>query len=286
MPQTFRLASWNIARGVKFDKIVSILREEIPADIYALQEVERHTYRSGYRDAAADLSSALDMHYAYGVEYRELAQEGYGLRHALHGQAFFSNVPIMGSRTFYLPHQIHDWSPRWFHKPLLLAKIPRLQAKLIRNIGSIELGFAVARLFQPREGGRMAQIGEFNIRGRKLFIYNTHLEWHASDRERALQMRDILQDAGSRIDEKDAVIILGDFNTELGESSLVIQAAQKHGFCDALLNFDNCHVATCSNGQRMDWILTKNLKTINGSVFLDAYEASDHRPIIVELEFI
>ena len=189
MSQKFRILSWNIERGIKFDKIAKILREKIPAEIYALQEVDIHAHRSRCRDVAADLAHALSLNYLYGTEFRELAQEGCGSKHAYHGQAFISKFPLNNSETFYFPNQFRDWAPRWYHKPILSSRLPRLQTKFIQNVGSVELGYVVAHAFQPRKGGRMALFGEFEIGDRKLFVYNAHLESHASDGERALQMK-------------------------------------------------------------------------------------------------
>lgn len=286
MPQRFRLVTWNIERGIKFENILAILCEKIPADIYAFQEVDIYAYRSRYRNVAADLASGLRMPYVFGAEFRELAQEGRGSAHALHGQEFISRFPIINWETFYFPNQFKDWTPRWFHKPLILSRLPRLQTKLIQNVGSVELGHTVAHFFQPREGGRMALFGEFKVGDRKLFIYNTHLESHASDAQKALQMQDIIQNANSKLAESDAVIIIGDLNTNLGKNSPVIKLAHKHNFVDVLLNCKKKNIATCDTNKRLDWILTKNLKVVEGSVWLDAFNASDHRPVMAELEFL
>ena len=286
--QKFRIVSWNIEKGIKFDKIAKILCEKIPADIYALQEVDIHVYRSKYRDVAADLASALGMSYVFGIEFREFAQEGYESKHAFHGQEFITRFPLNYSETFYFPHRAKVRSLQWFHKPLLLTRLPRLKTKLTQNVGSVELGYTVANFFQPREGARMALFGEFEIGGKKLFVYNAHLECHTKDEEKALQIQNIMHhiDANKRIEEDDAVIILGDLNTTLGASSPAIQAAEKRGFHDALAHFADKDVATCTTGQRLDWILIKNLRVTNASVYGGGFAASDHLPIVADLEFV
>lgn len=287
-PQKFRIVTWNIERGIKLDKIAKVLCKKIQADIYALQEVDVHAYRSRYRDVATELASALGMPYIFGKEFREFAQEGYGSNHAFHGQEFISKFPVSNSETFYFPHQFRDWSKRWFHKPIIFSRLPRLQTKLIQNVGSMELGYAVAHTFQPRKGGRMALFGEFNIGDRELFVYNAHLESHASDAQKALQMQDILchLDGNEKIKENDAIVILGDLNNHLGADSPVIKVAEERGLKDALLDFESRNMPTSHDGKRIDWILIKNLKAINCFVFKGGFEASDHLPVVAELEFI
>ena len=99
-------------------------------------------------------------------------------------------------------------------------------------------------------------------------------------------MQDILEDVDLRVAQDDAVIILGDLNTALGASSPVIQAAEERGFRDALTHFADKDTATCTNGQRLDWILIKNLRATNVSVYGDGFAASDHLPVVAELEFV
>ena len=62
--------------------------------------------------------------------------------------------------------------------------------------------------------------------------------------------------------------------------------AQEQGFVDALSSFESGTVATCDNDQRLDWILVKNLKGVSGYVYPDGFDASDHLPVVVELEFV
>jgi endonuclease/exonuclease/phosphatase family metal-dependent hydrolase len=47
--------TWNIERGVQYDRIVDAL-EALKPDIVILQEVDRYCRRSGNRDVASDLA--------------------------------------------------------------------------------------------------------------------------------------------------------------------------------------------------------------------------------------
>jgi len=289
-PSRFRIVSWNIERGKKFTHILRTMHEKIDADIYALQEVDRYAHRTQYRDVCADLARSLDMSFVYGAEFREFAQEGYKSEHAFYGQGFLTHLQLLDSRAFYLPHQIYGRSLQWFHKPLISSKVLRLPIwyRLVQNryIYSQRFTYRIEGLVAPRSGGQVALIGKFRIGAKKVFVYNIHLEGFGNDKQKAIQMQDILHDVRTRTQENDAVVILGDLNTQCGESSLVIQAAYEDGFRDALLHFEDQKIATCKTNQRLDWILTKNLKTISASVLKDSYDASDHRPVIAELEFL
>ena len=201
-------------------------------------------------------------------------------------KSFIRKLPIARSEVFHFPRQIRDWSVRWFHKPLIVLKIARLSLWSRLEQWFPRLSYALTLLFQPRDSGEMAFIAEFHLGTRVLFVYNAHLEAHASDTQRAFQMQDMLHDMFSRVAVDDAVIILGDLNTELEVNSPIIKSAQEHGFSDALVNSEHGTQATHENNQKLDWILTKNLKIVSGSVFLAAFGASDHRPIVVEIEVL
>ncbi len=98
--RSVRVAFWNIERGIEFDAIVAAFKgpEEIAryvdtanitrdsedwkrimqqsetlasADVVILNELDWGMKRSGYRNVPADLAAALDMNYAYGVEFIE-----------------------------------------------------------------------------------------------------------------------------------------------------------------------------------------------------------------------
>ena len=175
MSQVFRLVSWNIEHGIKFERILRVLRDEIPADIYALQEVDVYSHRSRYKNVCAELASALDMTCTFGTAFRHFAQEGHGSDHALRGQALITQLPIVSSQTLYFPNQTRDWSLRWFHRPLIFFKIARLPIweRLILNLWDVEVGkvrpsYLLDRLIDPRDGGHTALVGEFRIGDYKL----------------------------------------------------------------------------------------------------------------------
>jgi hypothetical protein len=107
-----RAVCWNIERGIHFDPIrialsepekfdqllaekkdpkakplgpdqLKIVKQQLdilqPTDLLILNEVDYGVTRTDYRDVARDLAKALNMNYAYGVEFLELDPLNLGL---------------------------------------------------------------------------------------------------------------------------------------------------------------------------------------------------------------
>ena len=107
-----RAICWNIERGIHFDQIrialsepgkfdqvlaekkdpeskpltsdqLKVVKQQLdvlqPADVLILNEVDYGVTRTDYRDVARDLAKALNMNYAYGVEFLELDPLNLGL---------------------------------------------------------------------------------------------------------------------------------------------------------------------------------------------------------------
>jgi hypothetical protein len=83
--------SRNIERGVRFGGVLGTL-QKLDADVLLLQEVDRYCDRSGGRDVAADLASALGMNWVAAGEFQEIGKATKGGA-ALHGQAILSTRP-------------------------------------------------------------------------------------------------------------------------------------------------------------------------------------------------
>jgi endonuclease/exonuclease/phosphatase family metal-dependent hydrolase len=107
-----RAICWNIERGIHFDQIrialsepgkfdqvlaekkdpktkpltsdqLKVVKQQLdvlqPADVLILNEVDYGVTRTDYRDVTRDLAKALNMNYAYGVEFLELDPLNLGL---------------------------------------------------------------------------------------------------------------------------------------------------------------------------------------------------------------
>jgi len=160
-----RAICWNIERGIQFDPIrialsepekfdqvlaekkdpkakpltpdqLKIVKQQLdilqPADLLILNEVDYGVTRTDYRDVARDLAKALNMNYAYGVEFLELDPLNLGLEKVelddketqadiqksfdadksrylgMHGTAVLSRYPIRKATLRPLP-VCYDW---------------------------------------------------------------------------------------------------------------------------------------------------------------------------------
>ena len=148
------VVSWNIERGVQFQKIVTTLRALAP-DVILLQEVDRYCRRSGNRDVARDLAQLLDMNWVSAGEYQEIG-EARGTPAAVTGQAILSREPITDAATIVFAEQA---SIRWRLNPM-----------------------------QPRRGGRIA----FQAVTAGVQFYNLHLESGGGDELRTRQLEEVI----------------------------------------------------------------------------------------------
>ena len=92
VPDVIRVVSWNIARGCQLDGVAEFLLNN-QADLIILQETDRNSRRTLYRNIAREISQKLGMNYVFGIEFQELSQGSYHSP-AYHGQATLSPWPI------------------------------------------------------------------------------------------------------------------------------------------------------------------------------------------------
>ena len=258
-----RVAQWNIERGLEFDALraaftdaaefssfvnrekyapgttahalaleqVELLKQ---ADVIILNEADWGIKRSGYRHVAAELARALNMNYAYGVEFVEIdplqlgseAFAGAGEREqaelashikvdpsryrGLHGTAILSRYRLENVRLVPFKFQGHDW-----------------YADEKRGVGPLEVGKRAlgAKVFlekvmrEVRRGGRMmlvAEIRDANIPTGAATIVATHLEARTAPKNRVRQLEELLAYVSSIAHP---VIVAGDMNTSTSDST-------------------------------------------------------------------
>ena len=189
-----RIVTWNIERGVQFNKIVAALKALEP-DVVLLQEVDRGCKRSGKVDVARELGHALGMNWVTGGEFQEIG-EANGNAPAVTGQAILSRSPISDPEVIVFRKQS---SIRWRFNP-----------------------------FQPRRGGRVA----LRARTAGLVVYSLHLESGGGDKQRSSQLKDVFADQ-ARYPAAN-VVIAGDFNNSIGFQSFMFDEFRPAGFVDAL----------------------------------------------------
>ena len=200
-----RVVNWNIERGLQLEKIIAFLEAQ-RADILVLQEADLYARRTGFRNIAEEIAKRLRMNYAFGYEFEELAQGRPGAP-AYHGQTTLSSWPLGSSRVLRFRQQSNFWKPKWF--------LPRTEP------------------FQPRRGGRIALITEVQVSGRRLMIYNLHLESRADDRLRMMQLSETVEDAKKYLD-RDPVVVAGDLNADLSRSYSSAAVLERLGFHSAI----------------------------------------------------
>jgi endonuclease/exonuclease/phosphatase family metal-dependent hydrolase len=245
----FRILSWNIERGLRFRKVLDFLRTA-DADLFLLQEVDLNARRTRYRDVAYDLAQALNLNYAFGMEFQELSQ-GTTSRPAFHGMATLSPWPLSKARIIRFRHQSTFWKPRWY-----MPDLP---------------------VFQRRLGGRIALVAEAEIAGSKVVTYNLHLESRGNDALRIQQLTEVLADCG-RYTDQPKFIVGGDFNLNAGSGSAAA-ALRGAGFQDAVRL---PHTPTTVDAHVIDWIFISDTLHYQGRVYGDV-RASDHYPVAATL---
>ena len=255
-PETIRVVSWNINRGLELDRVVNFLAAS-SADLILLQEVDMNAHRTGRRHIAQKIAQSLQMNYIFGREFEELSQ-GSPTNPAYHGQTTLSRLPLSNARLLRFRDQSTFWRPRWFVPPLQLA--------------------------QRRVGGRMALICELTFGVRTILLYNVHLESRGSDELRTRQLSEILADIGQYPAEM-PVLIAGDFNFDLSRGpalSLIAGTGTDNPFASLR---GRRTVPKSRNGQpqAIDWVLTRRALAACRPAIHDSIGASDHFPLSLEL---
>ena len=252
------MVNWNINRGLRIEEIISFLEAQ-RADVLVLQEADLYARRTGFRNIAEEIAKRLRMTYTFGYEFEELTQGRRGAP-AYHGQATLSSWPLGNSRVLRFRQQSNFWKPKWF--------LPR------------------AEPFQPRRGGRIALITEVEVSGRRLMIYNLHLESRADNHLRMMQLSETVDDAKKYLDNY-PVVLAGDLNLDLGRSYSSAALLERLGFHSAITLPASC--TTTAHGvlrrrRTIDWVyLAGPVESISGGVCEDV-NASDHYPIWFELK--
>jgi endonuclease/exonuclease/phosphatase family metal-dependent hydrolase len=260
--QTIRIATWNIERGLEFDAVKAALTNDrrffrrltasmrsskfdLPAildqseklsqaDIVVLNEVDWGLKRTNYRHVARELANALQMNFAYAVEFVEVDPLTLGTETlegetsadkseivknlavdksrtlGLHGTAILSRFPLRNVRVVRFINQGHDWFTGEKEGVSELEKGKR------KGTGFI-LGEKVLR--EVRRGGRMmllADVEDETIPGGTLTIVATHLESRAKPAERLKQLEEVLREIQ---DKKHPVVLAGDLNTSGSDST-------------------------------------------------------------------
>lgn len=255
-----RAICWNIERGIRFEAIRTTLtepekfdsvlaenkdpkakplsKEELQvvksqlqrlqsADLLILNEVDYGVTRTDYRDVTRDLAKALNMNYAYGVEFLEIDPLNLGLEKVkmddkkaqediqksfdvdkarylgMHGTAVLSRYPIHSATLRPLP-VCYDWYSKE------KKEISKLESG--RRIGA-NLAFMERISREVRRGGRTSLIVHLAVPESptgELTVVAPHLENKCKPKCRAQQARQILEWIRG---DRNPVVLGGDLNT-------------------------------------------------------------------------
>ena len=264
-----RVCQWNIERGLEFDAVRfafsdpknfnalmedkgskaseeerAKIREQIAileqADLLVLNEVDWGVNRTLFRNVADDLASALNMNYAYGVEFVEVdpitmgldqqvivreVEEAYADPHddrdamiahvrevmkpdperyrGMHGTAILSRYRLENVKLMPFLIQGHDW----YKDEKKHSEVSKVEGKVSAAVFKEQL------VRQVRRGGRMmlmADITDPDLPAGRVTVVATHLEDVTTPKDRRRQLQEMLDKIG-QIDHP--VIIAGDMNT-------------------------------------------------------------------------
>jgi endonuclease/exonuclease/phosphatase family metal-dependent hydrolase len=253
-----RAVTWNIERGLRLDEIKSVftspaqfqgqaekqgravmqeLRDEMEvirsADVFVLNEADWGLKRTQYRNVVREIAAALDMNWAYGVEFVEIDMINLGTEEfrqiedagerqalvretrvvpenvrALHGTAVLSRYPILQARLEPFKVTGYDWFRREKQRVSALEGGKRWTA---------QTAFQETITREIRRGGRTSLIVTLavpDVPGGRLTVAATHFESRAMPRIRQIQMRQLLQ---SLRKVRNPIILAGDLNTTLSD---------------------------------------------------------------------
>ena len=249
------VASYNIHAGAGEDNVFDLDRtaqalKALDADVIGLQEVDVHwDARSEWRDTIAELAATLGMFAGFAPIY-DFDPPAAGQPRRQYGVGVLSRFPLV--RTENHP-------------------ITRLSTQDPNPVPALAPGFLEA---------------EIDVRGRRVHVYCTHLDYRADPSVRALQVGDTTKIL-ARDPRKDLQILVGDFNADPAAPELA-------GLWTRLT--DSWAVAEFTSGgpntypavdpvKRIDVVAVGTGLHVRRFAVPAELAASDHRPVVADLSF-
>ncbi|HEX8284319.1 MAG TPA: endonuclease/exonuclease/phosphatase family protein [Pyrinomonadaceae bacterium] len=224
-----------------------------PADVVALQEADRGTLRAGRRHVARELAEALGMSYVR------------------------AHVPT--------PEDVEPKERKWwldFEERILRGEegdtgVALLSRLPLSDAARIELPWDECP-WRPR----LAVSASVPFGGRRLHVFNAHIDTHADVEGQLRQHRAVLALA-DRVDEHDAAVLAGDFNTMTDEARAAARGLlESRGYATPLPT----NTPTWRSGplrRHFDWVFTRGARVTRWGV-ARVRGVSDHWPVWVEVE--
>lgn len=209
-------------------------------DVVGLQEVDRHyAERSEYADQTAELADRLGWSGEFSPGLDSDPEPGRSQRRQF-GDAILT------------PH-----------------RIVRFTAHRLENLPSDDPGL------ETRGVGH----AELEIAGRRLQVFNTHLDhrWPEHRQHQAQQVRALIDATAG------PAVVTGDFNAAREDAEVEIIGS---GFADAAADLDPQAALTFPSdvpNRRLDYVFARELRPVRAAVL--NVRTSDHRPLLAELSW-
>lgn len=222
-----------------------------PADVVALQEADRGTLRAGGRHVARELAEALGMNYVR------------------------AHVPT--------PTDVEPKERKWwldFEERMLCGEegdtgVALLSRLPLSDAARIELPWDECP-WRPR----LAIAASVPFGGRRLHVFNAHIDTHADVEGQLRQHRAVLALAAG---SDEPTVLLGDFNTMTDEARRAArELLEASGYATPLPT----NTPTWRSGplrRHFDWVFTRGARVTRWGV-ARVLGVSDHWPVWVELE--
>ncbi|TDW65811.1 glycoside hydrolase family 3 N-terminal domain-containing protein [Kribbella pratensis] len=253
------VASYNIHAGAGEDNVFDLDRtaaalKALDADVIGLQEVDVHwDARSQWLDTLAELATKLGLHSAFAPIY-DFDPPAAGQPRRQYGVGLLSRFPLIRTENH---------------------SITRLSTQDPNPVPAPAPGFLEA---------------ELDVRGRRLHVYCTHLDYRADPSVRQLQVADTLKIL-AQDRKKDLQVLVGDFNAEASAPELAglwTRLTDAWTAAGSTTGGPYTYPAVAAT-KRIDFVTVgTSLKVLRAEVPAEvpvAEAASDHRPMIADLAF-
>lgn len=259
-----RTVEWNVARGNKLAAVIQLMKR-VNADVWILNETDFYGHNSGDVVVAREMARALGYSYVSTIEFYERRDDRMGAS----GNAIVSRYPLFDPERADVPILEEQGGLDWADSLLE----PRCGQR----------GAVAATIDAPTADGTTTPVR----------VVAAHLENFANSGVRRKQYESAV---GQLVDPGAPTVLAGDFNTLAafegrGFRKYLKARLQAVGSANAFFDCSRDDNTDTFGGSRIDWMLVQSggqpekLECPVASYrVLDAAGASDHKPVLTELQ--